>query len=138
MARISGVELQENWKVDYALTRIKGVGWTLSKKMIAELKLDPAKRIKDLTPEEISKISNKMDEIPNEGDLARQVRANIQRLITIGSYRGARHSHSLPTRGQRTRTNARTKRGKKKTIGAFKKDILSAQKVATNQKETKK
>lgn len=138
MARISGVELQENWKIDYALTRIKGVGWTLSKEIIEELKLDPTKRIKDLSPEEIAKISNKMDEIPNEGDLARQVRANIQRLITIGSYRGGRHTRSLPTRGQRTRTNARTKRGKKKTIGAFKKEVLSAQKVASTQKETKK
>jgi small subunit ribosomal protein S13 len=135
MSRIAGVELQDSWKVDYALTRIAGLGWTLSKKMIAELGIDATKRVRDLTPEEISKISGKMEEIPTEGELARIVRGNIQRLHSIGSYRGIRHGRGLPVRGQRTKTNARTKRGKRKTVGAFKKEVLAAQKSAKDTAE---
>jgi len=125
MARIAGVELQDNWKVDYALTRISGVGWPLSRKIMGSLKISAKKRIKDLASEEISKISSKLDEIPTEGELSRIVRSNISRLQTIGSYRGSRHQKGLPSRGQRTKSNARTKRGKRKTIGAFKKEALS-------------
>ena len=131
MARISGVELQDNWKIDYALTKIRGVGWPLADEILQSLKIDADKRLSALTPEEISKISSKLEDYATEGELARVVRGNIGRLQTIGAYRGIRHTKNLPARGQRTRTNARTKRGKRKTVGAFKKEILTAQKSAT-------
>lgn len=137
MARISGVELQDNWKVDYALTRIRGVGWPLTNEILESLKINKDKRISELTPEEVSKISTKLEDYATEGELARVVRGNISRLQTIGTYRGMRHTKNLPVRGQRTRTNARTKRGKRKTVGAFKKEILTAQKSATQMEEKK-
>lgn len=124
MARLAGVELSDNWRIDYALTRIKGIGWALSEKVLEELKIDPAKRISDLG-DDLIKIANKIEEYPIEGDLIRQIRRDIQRLRDIGSYRGMRHARGLPARGQRTRTNARTKRGKRKTVGAFKKEMLT-------------
>ena len=130
MTRIAGVELQDNWKVDYALTRISGVGWSVSRGIVNSLKISSEKRIKDLKSEEINKIASKLDEIPTEGELARIVRTNIARLQTIGSYRGSRHQKGLPSRGQRTKSNARTKRGKRKTIGAFKKEALAKIKSA--------
>jgi len=130
MARISGIELQDNWKVDYALTKIKGIGWSLSKKILLDLKIDNSKRMKQLTPAQISKINSELENYPIEGELARMVRTNISRLQAIGSYRGIRHSKNLPVRGQNTRTNARTKRGKRKTIGAFKKETLAKIKSA--------
>ena len=125
MARIAGVDLQDNWRVDYALTKIKGIGWTLSKKILEEIKISPEKRLSDITGDELTKISSKLEDYVIEGDLIRKVRADVARLVTIGSYRGGRHTRNLPVRGQRTRTNARTKRGKRKTIGAFKKEILN-------------
>ena len=131
MARISGIELNDNWRIDYALTRIKGIGWAISGKLLTGLKFDSSKRVKDLTTEELNKISGKIEEFPTEGDLARRVKANIGRLQAIGSYRGLRHSKGLPVRGQRTKTNARTKRGKRKTVGAFKKEALNKTAVAT-------
>lgn len=130
MARISGIELNDSWKLDFALTRIKGVGWTTSKKILSELNIPSTKRVKDLTSEEISTITSKLEENPTEGELLRRVRANISRLHAIGSYRGLRHSKGLPVRGQRTKTNARTKRGKRKTVGAFKKEALAKQSVS--------
>lgn len=135
MARISGIELNDNWKIDYALTRIEGIGWPTSKKILSFLKFDLSKRIKDLTAEELNKISAKIEEFPTEGDLVRRVRSNITRLQAIGSYRGLRHSKGLPVRGQRTKTNARTKRGKRKTVGAFKKEVLSRQTTNTPTKK---
>lgn len=125
MARISGIELSDNLKVDYALTRIKGIGWTLSKKILKELKFDLSKRLKDLTSDDLNKITSKIEEYPTEGDLLRRIRTNISRLQAVSSYRGLRHSRGLPVRGQRTKTNARTKRGKRKTVGAFKKEALA-------------
>ena len=124
MPRIAGVDLQDKWKVDYALTKIKGIGWSLSKKILTELKLDDSKRVADLTPDEISKLAAKVEEYPTEGKLLRQIRENVSRLRAIGSYRGLRHTRGLPVRGQRTRTNARTKRCKRKTVGAFRKEAL--------------
>lgn len=135
MARIAGIELQDNWKVDFALTRIKGLGWSLSKKLMTDIKLDSKKRVSDLTGDEIAKITSALEKYPTEGELFRIVHGNIQRLSAIGSYRGLRHSKNLPVRGQRTKTNARTKRGKRKTIGAFKKEVLS--KMQTNEKSKK-
>jgi len=130
MARITGVELQDNWKIDYALTKISGIGWSLSKKILESLKISADKRISDLNSNDISKITSKLDEYATEGELARGVKANIQRLKAISSYRGSRHARNLPARGQRTRSNARTKRGKRKTIGAFKKAALSRMKTS--------
>ena len=138
MARIAGIDLQDNWKVDYALTKIKGLGWTLSKKVMKDAKVDPKKRISDLSADELSKIAAEMEKYTIEGDLVRVVRGNIQRLQVIGSYRGMRHSRNLPSRGQRTRTNARTKRGKRKTVGAFKKEMLAKAAVAKAEDSKKK
>lgn len=133
MARISGIEFPDNLKLDYALTRIKGLGWPLSKKVILESKVDGKKRIKDVTPDDVSKITTVLEKYIVEGDLLRQVRTNVTRLRTIGTFRGLRHARGLPARGQRTRHNARTKRGKRKTVGAFKKEVLT--KMAANTKE---
>lgn len=130
MARIAGIDLQDNWKVDYALTKIKGLGWTLSKKVMKDVGIESTKRVSDLSADELAKIGTELEKYTVEGDLVRVVRGNIQRLQVIGSYRGSRHSRNLPSRGQRTRTNARTKRGKRKTVGAFKKEVLAKVAVA--------
>ncbi len=134
MARIAGIELQDKWKVDYALTNIKGIGWALSKKVLDSAGVDSMKRVSDLSPEEISKIASEITEYSTEGGLIRDVKTNIQRLQQIGSYRGIRHQRGLPVRGQRTRSNARTRRGKRKTVGAFKKEQLVKQKQTQQQK----
>nr|AKQ02929.1 30S ribosomal protein S13, small subunit ribosomal protein S13 [uncultured Microgenomates bacterium Rifle_16ft_4_minimus_37836] len=136
MARIAGVELQDNWTVNYALTKIKGIGWSSSKKIVESLKFNPRLRVSELSGEEIANIAAKLEEYPTEGDLVRQVRTNITRLQTIGSYRGIRHGRGLPVRGQRTRSNARTKRGKRKTVGAFRKEMLSKMQQGKPEKET--
>ena len=136
MARIAGVDLQDNWKVDFALTKIRGIGWSLSKKVVKDAGIDTKKRVSELTNDEVTKITNQLDKYQIEGDLVRSVRGNIQRLQVIGSYRGSSHAKNLPVRGQRTRTNARTKRGKRKTVGAFKKEILS--KLTAGKEEEKK
>lgn len=129
MARIAGVELQDNWKVDYALTNIKGIGWSLAKKVLGMTKIDSGKRISDLDTDEIAKIASVLEEYPTEGELTRRVRSDISRLKNIGTYRGIRHAKGLPARGQRTRSNARTKRGKRKTVGAFRKEALTKTKA---------
>ena len=138
MARIAGIDLQDNWKVDYALTKIKGLGWPLAKKVMEDAKIDSKKRMSELTADEVAKVGVELEKYTIEGDLVREVRGNIQRLQVIGSYRGMRHSHSLPSRGQRSRTNARTKRGKRKTVGAFKKEILAKATVAKAEDAKKK
>ena len=112
MARISGIELNDKWRIDYALTRIKGIGWALSNKVLKLLKFDVTRRVKDLSPEEINTITGKIEEFPTEGDLVRRVKANINRLQAIGSYRGIRHTKGLPVRGQRTKANFRKNKGK--------------------------
>ncbi len=136
MIRIAGIDLQDSWKANYALTKIRGLGWTLSEKVLKDCGVDIKKRVSDLSSEEISKINTELEKYQIEGDVARVVRENIQRLQIIGSYRGMRHVRGLPTRGQRTRTNARTKRGKRKTVGAFKKEMLS--KMTANKDEKAK
>lgn len=137
MARIAGIDLQDSWKVDFALTKIRGLGWSLSKKIMKDAKIPNTKRVSDLSADEVSKISSELEKYQIEGDLARTVRGNIQRLQVIGSYRGLRHTRNLPVRGQRTRTNARTKRGKRKTVGAFKKEILSRMTTGKTEEEKK-
>ncbi len=135
MARIAGIELQDNWRLEYALTKIKGIGWSLSKEILASLKINPSKRVGDLESTEVAKIISKFEEYPIEGELLGQIRGNISRLKNIGSYRGMRHTRGLPSRGQRTKTNARTKRGKRKTVGAFKKEALVKTQRQKAQKE---
>jgi small subunit ribosomal protein S13 len=121
MARVAGVDLPKNKRLDIALRYIYGIGPAISDEIIKELSLDPAKRVKDLTEEEVSRINNLiMKNLKVEGDLRREIQSNIKRLIEIGSYRGSRHRRNLPVRGQRTKTNARTRRGKRKTVGAGK------------------
>jgi len=128
MARIAGIELPEDKRIDYALTILYGVGWSLSKKILDKAGVDHSKRVKTLTDSDIEKIMESMQGLLIEGDLKRKIREDIARLKEIGSYRGIRHSRNLPVRGQRTRSNARTKRGKRKTVGAFKKEVLAKQK----------
>jgi small subunit ribosomal protein S13 len=136
MARIAGVELQDKDRLIYALTKIKGIGMSLSEKILNGLSISEAKRVKDLTGDDLTKVTNKVESYLIEGDLIRTVKSNVSRLQKIGSYRGIRHTRGLPARGQRTRHNARTRRGKRKTVGAFKKEILS--KMTTPTKEEKK
>jgi small subunit ribosomal protein S13 len=121
MARVAGVDLPKNKRLDIALRYIYGIGPAMSDEIIKELSLDPAKRVKNLTEEEVSRINNLITKnLKVEGDLRREIQSNIKRLIEIGSYRGSRHRRNLPVRGQRTKTNARTRRGKRKTVGAGK------------------
>jgi len=121
MARVAGVDLPKNKRLDIALRYIYGIGPAVSNEIIEVLSLEPTKRVKDLTEEEVSKINGLISKnLKVEGDLRREIQSNIKRLIEIGSYRGSRHRKNLPVRGQRSRTNARTRRGKRKTVGAGK------------------
>ncbi len=134
MPRISGIDLDNDKRVDIALTRLYGVGRSNVIGLLATAEVNPAKRVKDLTEEEIARIQKVVDTVKVEGNLRAEVHANITALKQIGSYRGMRHSHNLPSRGQRTRSNARTRRGKRVTIGAIKKDL--AEKMGIIAKET--
>lgn len=122
MARIAGVDLPNEKRTDIGLTYIYGIGRTNVRKVLVEAKVDPAKRIRDLSEEEIGRLQKAVEVLSVEGDLRREVSQNIRRLEEIGTYRGLRHRKGLPVRGQRTRSNARTKRGKRKTVGALKKE----------------
>ena len=120
--RIAGVDLPRKERLEIALTRIFGIGRTASKKLIAETGLDPNKKAVDLTDEEGVKLRAAIDkDYTVEGDLRREISMNIKRLQDIGCYRGLRHRSRLPVRGQRTSTNARTRKGPKKAIGGMKK-----------------
>lgn len=122
MARIEGVNLPDRKRVEIGLTYIFGIGLTTSQKILDTANIDPNTRVKDLTEGEIAKIREAIEgKIMTEGDLRREVAQNIRRLKEIGSYRGARHSANLPVRGQRTKTNGRTKRGRKMTMGSGRK-----------------
>ncbi|MDO8551605.1 MAG: 30S ribosomal protein S13 [bacterium] len=125
--RISGIDLPDNKPAWIALTALYGVGRKNVWGILAKAEISGAKRAGELTKEEISRIVKALETFKIEGDLRREVSENIKRLKEIGSYRGARHSHNLPSRGQRTRTNARTKRGKRMTIGALKKEAMVKQ-----------
>lgn len=123
MARIAGVDLPKNERVEIGLTRIFGIGRSLSKKILDETKVNPNIRVKDITDEDIVKIRSAIDrEYKVEGDLRRETTMGIKRLMEIGCYRGIRHKAGLPVRGQRTKTNARTRRGPRKTIMGKKKE----------------
>jgi len=122
LARIAGVDLPNEKRIDIALTYIYGIGRTSAKQIVDKAGLDPAKRVKDLTPEEVAKIRQIIaNEYKVEGALRTEVQMNIKRLMDIGCYRGLRHRRGLPVRGQRTHTNARTRRGRRRVVGVKKK-----------------
>lgn len=122
MARLSGVNIPDAKRVEVSLTYIFGVGITTSRKILAATGINPDTRVKDLTEAEMSKLREYIDKsLQVEGDLQRQIAMNIKRLKEINSYRGLRHKANLPVRGQRTKTNARTKRGRKVTMGSGRK-----------------
>jgi len=125
MARIAGVTLPEEKRIDIGLTAIYGVGRSNVEDILKNARVDSAKRVADLTAQEVTRINKAIEGMPVEGTLRKQVTENIKRLKSIGAYRGLRHSQGLPVRGQRTRSNARTKRGRRKTIGAMRKKDLA-------------
>ena len=117
MARIAGVDLPRQKRIEVALTYVYGIGVSRSNKLLGKAGIDPSVRVKDLSEEEVSRIAKLLDaEGGVEGDLRRDVAMNVKRLMEIGSYRGMRHRRNLPVRGQRTHTNARTRKGPRKTL----------------------
>ena len=122
MARIAGIDIPRNKRVEIALTYIFGIGPTSAKQIVAKTNVDPDTRVNNLTEEEVNRLREVVDkEYTVEGDLRRQVSMNIKRLIEIKCYRGVRHARGLPVHGQRTRTNARTRRGPRRTVGVRRK-----------------
>ena len=132
MARVAGLDLPKNKRIDVALTYLYGIGKATSNQLLEKLNgaIDPTTRVKDLNENQLSLLNNLLTkEYKVEGELRRDVQANVQRLYEINSYRGARHRRNLPVRGQRTRTNARTRRGRRKTVGAGKAEAKPAAKA---------
>lgn len=125
MPRIAGIDLPENKRTEIALTYLYGIGRSNVCDIIKAASLDPNKRAKNLTSQEIARIVKVLERFNIEGNLRQQIRENIERLKRINSYRGSRHIAGLPSRGQRTRVNARTKRGRRMTVGAMKKEDLA-------------
>lgn len=122
MARIAGVDLPRDKRIEAALTYIYGIGASSARQILASTGIDPDTRVRNLTEEENSRLRDEIDRnFKVEGDLRREVQMNIKRLIEIGSYRGLRHRRGLPVRGQRTQTNARTRKGPRRTVGARRK-----------------
>ncbi len=122
MARISGVDLPRDKRVEIALTYIYGVGLSCSREILQKSGVNPDTRVRDLTEDEVNRLREVIDKDYHvEGDLRREVNSNIKRLIEIGSYRGLRHRRGLPLRGQRTKTDARTRKGKARTVGVRRK-----------------
>jgi small subunit ribosomal protein S13 len=122
MARIAGVDLPRDKRVEVALTYIFGIGRSTSNKILESTGVNPETRVRDLTEEEVGKLRESIDKtVKVEGDLRREISLNIKRLIEIGSFRGLRHRRGLPVRGQRTKTNARTRKGPRRTVANKKK-----------------
>jgi small subunit ribosomal protein S13 len=122
MARIAGVDIPREKRVEVSLTYIYGIGLPTSQKILAQTNVNPDTRVRDLTEDQVNRLRELIDRRHKvEGDLRREVALNIKRLIEIGSYRGLRHRRNLPVRGQRTKTNARARRGPKKTVGVRRK-----------------
>jgi small subunit ribosomal protein S13 len=118
LARIAGVDLPRDKRVEYSLTYIYGIGLTSAQEIVAEARVDPSTRVRDLTETEVSELRKAIEgNYRVEGDLRRELSMSIRRLMEIGSYRGLRHRRGLPVRGQRTKTNARMRKGPKKTVG---------------------
>lgn len=128
MPRIAGIDIPIQKKTKISLTYLFGVGRSNVELILTEAHVDGEKRAKDLTVDEVARLQRVIDKVNTEGNLRRIIRENIERLKRIGSYRGVRHMHGLPVRGQRTRVNARTRRGKRKTVGALTKE--AAEKLA--------
>lgn len=123
MARLSGIDLPNNKHINIALTYIHGIGKTESKRILEATDINPTTKAGDLTGSQVQTLAAVIEKTPVEGDLRKIVRENIQRLKRNGSYRGLRHHMGLPVRGQKTRTNARTRKGKRKTVGAMTKEM---------------
>jgi small subunit ribosomal protein S13 len=121
MARISGIDLPRDKRVEIGLTAIFGIGLPTAKKILAQSGISPDTRVKDLTVEDEHRLREIVDQLKVEGDLRREIASNIKRLTDIGCYRGLRHRRGLPVRGQRTKTNARTRKGPKRTVAGKKK-----------------
>jgi small subunit ribosomal protein S13 len=123
MARIAGIDLPREKRIEIGLTYIFGIGPTTAKKMLAQTGINPDTRVKDLTEDDEKRLRDAIDtlQLRVEGDLRREVQGNIKRLMDIGCYRGLRHRRGLPVRGQRTKTNARTRKGPKRTVAGKKK-----------------
>ena len=132
--RISGLALPDEKRIDIALTYLYGVGRSNVKPILEKAKIDPSIRTKNLSEEEVKRITQALESMKVEGDLRAEVNGNIRRLRDLGSYRGTRHVKALPVRGQRTRSNARTKRGKRMTIGAIKKELAAKMEAAAAKK----
>jgi small subunit ribosomal protein S13 len=120
MARIAGIDLPRDKRVEICLTKIFGIGLPTSQKLLSQTGVDPNTRVKDLTSEDEHRLREAIDALKVEGDLRREIASNIKRLTDIGCYRGLRHRRGLPVRGQRTKTNARTRKGPRKTVAGKK------------------
>lgn len=136
--RIVGVNIPDEKRVDIALSYIYGIGRSNVIEVLKKADVVADKRAKTLTEDEIKRLTKVLEPYKLEGDLKADIASNIRRLRDIGSYRGLRHAHGLPSRGQRTRSNARTKRGKRVTIGAIKKEVMAKQEQAQKAKATGK
>ena len=135
MARIAGVNIPDNKHAVISLTYIFGIGRTTSAKILAAVGIAPTTKIKELSDSQLDALRAEVGKLSTEGDLRREVSMNIKRLMDLGCYRGLRHRKGLPCRGQRTRTNARTRRGRRMTVGAMSKEM--ATKLETAKKESK-
>jgi len=124
MARISGIDLPRDKRIEIGLTYIFGIGLPTSQMLLAKTGIDPNIRVKDLTTEDEHRLREAIDQLKVEGDLRREIASNIKRLTDIGCYRGLRHRRGLPVRGQRTKTNARTRKGPKRTVAGKKKTAV--------------
>lgn len=136
--RIVGVTIPDEKKVNIALAYIYGIGRSNVGPVLDKAEVDPDKRAKDLTEDEIKRLTKVLERYKIEGDLRADIAADVRRLRDIGSYRGLRHTRGLPARGQRTRSNARTKRGKRVTIGAMKKEVIAKMEAAAKAKASGK
>lgn len=125
MARIAGVDLPDNKRIDVGLTRVYGIGRSNVVKVMSEAGVEAAKKVRDLTEEEMNRLQKAVEQFKVEGDLRQEVEQNIRRLEDVGSFRGLRHRRGLPARGQRTRSNARTRKGKRKTVGTVRKEAAA-------------
>jgi len=125
MPRIAGIDIPNEKRIDIALTYIFGIGDKVAKDILKQAKVEPNIRTKNLTSDEFKRIQTSVETLPTEGELRKIIRDNIETLKRIQSYRGLRHTMGLPVRGQRTRTNARTRKGKRKTIGAISKETAT-------------
>lgn len=135
MPRIAGIDIPNEKRIDIALTYIFGIGDKVAKDILKIAKVEPNIRTKNLTSDEFKRIQAAVETLPTEGELRKIVRDNIETLKRIQSYRGTRHSMGLPVRGQRTRTNARTRKGKRKTIGAISKEAATKTETPTVEKK---